>query len=137
MARVFTGQSGLHSAVDFLNRAVHLLEEVEACLGYADTHHPTIGRVGAPAEEATLPELLNKSCGVGRPVQHPFLNVAETIRTLSIAAQDPEDVVLLVRDSKRVQLRLHDPKQPVAGEVDVEDGLGVDAPERGLLDFLR
>ena len=52
-------------------------------------------------------------------------------------AQDPEDVVLLVRDPERVQLRLHDPEQPVAGEVEVEDRLGVDAPERGLLDFLR
>ena len=132
-----TRQSDLHPAVDFLNGAVHLLEEVEACLGYPDTHHPTIGRVGAPAEEATLPKLLNQSCGVGRPVQHPFLNVTETIRTVPIATQDPEDVVLLVRDLKRVQLRLHDPKQPVAGEVDIEDGLGVDATERGLLDFLR
>ena len=135
--RIFAGQSTLHSAIHPLNGAVHLFEKVEACLGDPDTHHPSVGRVGAPAEEAALPKLLDKSRGVGRPVQHSFLNITETVGTLPIAAQDTEDVVLLVRDPERVQLCLHDPEQPVAGEVDVEDGLGVDAAERGLLDFLR
>ena len=136
-ARVFIRQSNLHAAVHLLDGAVHVLQEVEARLRYPDTHHPPIGRIGASAEESTLPKLLDQSCGVGRPVQHPFLNVTETIRTLPIAAQYPEDVVLLVRDPERVQLRLHDPEQPIAGEVEVEDRLRVDAPERGLLDFLR
>ena len=122
--------------VHLFSHLVHLGEQAEPLLSDGDIHAAPVLLVRLATNQPPLAEFLHEAGRVCGTVQHPLLHVAQIVRASAIASKDPQDVVLLARDIELPELLLKDPIQPVAGEVQVRDGLCVRVGELLLFDLI-